>query len=384
MNKWKDTAEVVIVGGGIMGASTAYYLAKGGQKDVVVLEKDLLAQATTGLSVGGIRQQFSHPANILLSQETLRLFKHFKEEFEIDIGFHQVGYLFLAQQEETWKEFLANVRIQRIYHVPVEILTPKEIKNRWPYLEIDDLRGGTFCAEDGYADPYSVAMGLAGSARKHGVRIEEKTEVTGIRIEREKIKAIETTKGPISTPIVVNAAGPWSSKVAKMAGIDLPVKPYRRQAFVTTAFESIPKPVPLVLDFDVSFYFREEGPGILMGMSDQDEPSSFNTKVDRNFLDKVTEAAVKRAPVLEKAEIRRGWGGLYAVSPDNNPIIGPLPGVEGLFCASGFSGHGFQHGPPAGRILSELILDGQSDFDLSPFSYDRFKTMKKKGEKRVV
>jgi sarcosine oxidase subunit beta len=153
---------------------------------------------------------------------------------------------------------------------------------------------------------------------------------------------------------------------------------------VTTAFKEIPKPIPLVLDFDVSFYFREEGPGILMGRSDLDEPSSFNTNVDWNFLTKVTETAVLRAPILEKARIRRGWGGLYTISPDNNPIIGPLPGVEGFFCASGFSGHGFQHGPPAGRILSELILEGQTDFDLTPFSYDRFKTLKIIVEKRVV
>jgi len=384
MGNWEKTADIVIVGGGIMGTSTAYYLAKRGQKDVVLLERDLLAQATTGLSVGGIRQQFSHPTNILLSQETLRLFKSFPEEFDTDIGFHQVGYLFLAQKEETWNEFIANVNVQRSYKVPVEILNQEEIKKRWPYLETDDLKGGTFCAEDGYADPYSVAMGLAKAARKLGVRIEEKTEVTGIRIERDRVQAVETTKGTISAPIVVNVAGPWSGEVAKMAGVNLPVKPYRRQAFVTTAFKEIPRPIPLVLDFDVSFYFREEGPGILMGRSDSDEPSSFNTNVDWNFLAKVTETAVLRAPILEKAEIRRGWGGLYTISPDNNPIIGPLPGVEGLFCASGFSGHGFQHGPPAGRILSELILDGQTDFDLTPFSYDRFKTMKKIVEKRVV
>ncbi len=384
MGEWKNTADIVIVGGGIMGASTAYYLAKRGQKDVVLLEKDLLAQATTGLSVGGIRQQFSHPANILLSQETLRLFKRFPEEFDADIGFHQVGYLFLAQEQETWKEFLANVSLQRNYEVPVEVLNQEEIKQRWPYLETGDLKGGTFCAEDGYADPYSVAMGLANAARKLGVRIEEKTEVTGIQVEGDRIQGVETNKGSISTPIVVNVAGPWSSEVAKMAGVDLPIKPYRRQAFVTTAFKAIPKPIPLVLDFDVSFYFREEGPGILMGRSDLDEPSSFNTNVDWNFLTKVTETAVLRAPVLEKAEIRRGWGGLYSISPDNNPIIGPLLGVEGFYCASGFSGHGFQHGPPAGRILSELILDGQTDFDLTPFLYDRLKKLKKIVEKRVV
>ncbi|NIM90853.1 MAG: FAD-dependent oxidoreductase [Candidatus Aminicenantes bacterium] len=384
MGEWKNTADVVIVGGGIMGASTAYYLAKRGQKDVVLLEKDLLAQATTGLSVGGIRQQFSHPANILLSQETLRLFKRFPEEFDTDIGFHQVGYLFLAQEEETWKEFLDNVNLQRSYKVPVEVLNQREIKERWPYLETDDLKGGTFCAEDGYADPYSVAMGLANVARKDGVCIEEKTELTSIQVEGDRIQGVETNKGSISTPVVVNVAGPWSGKVAKMAGVDLPVKPYRRQAFVTTAFKDIPKPIPLILDFDVSFYFREEGPGILMGRSDPDEPSSFSTNVDWNFLTKVTETAVLRAPVLEKAQIRRGWGGLYTISPDNNPIIGPLPGVEGFYCASGFSGHGFQHGPPAGRILSELILDGQTGFDLTPFSYDRFNTMRKIVEKRVV
>jgi sarcosine oxidase subunit beta len=384
MGEWKNTADIVIIGGGIMGASTAYYLAKRGQKDVVLLEKDLLAQATTGLSVGGIRQQFSHPANILLSQETRRLFISFPEEFDTDIGFHQVGYLFLAQEEETWKEFLTNVNVQRSHKVPVEVLNQEEIKERWPYLEADDLKGGTFCAEDGYADPYSVAMGLANTARKLGVRIEEKTAVTSIQTEGDRIQGVETNKGSISTPVVVNVAGPWSGEVAKMAGIDLPVKPFRRQAFVTTAFKEIPKPIPLVLDFDVSFYFREEGPGILMGRSDLDEPSSFNTNVDWNFLTKVTETAVLRAPILEKARIRRGWGGLYTISPDNNPIIGPLPGVEGFFCASGFSGHGFQHGPPAGRILSELILEGQTDFDLTPFSYDRFKTLKIIVEKRVV
>jgi len=384
MGRWKSTAEVAIVGGGIMGVSTAYFLVKRGQKDVVILEKDILAQGSTGLSVGGIRQQFSTPANILLSQETLRLFEHFKEEFNADINFQQVGYLFLAQREETWKEFLVNAELQRQYSVPVEILTSEEIKSRWSYLEVEDLQGGTFCPEDGYADPYSVAMAFADAARKLGVRIEEKTEVTAIRIESGRVKGVETTKGLISSPIVVNAAGPWGGDVAEMAGFELPVKPYRRQVFVTMAVEDIPKPIPMILDFDPSFYFRGEGEGILIGMSDQDEPSSFNTNVDWDFLERVIEAAVHRAPILEKAEIRRGWGGLYAISPDDNPIIGALPGVKGLFCTIGFSGHGFQHGPSTGRIMSELILDGKTNFDLSPFAYDRFKTKKEKGESRVV
>ncbi len=384
MGEWKGTAEVAIIGGGIMGASTAYHLARRGCTDVVILEKDLLAQASTGLSAGGIRQQFSHPANIRLSQEAVRVFERFEEIFGVDVEFHQVGYLFLAQSDDVWQEFLDNVRVQRRYNVPVEVLSPDEIKARWPYLYVDDLRGGTFCPEDGYADPYMAAMGFANAARRLGVRIEEQTEVTGIRIEGGRVRGVETTRGPISAPVVVNVAGPWGGVVARMAGFDLPVKPYRRQVFVTKPLESIPKPVPMILDIEPAFYFRGEGPGILMGMSDPDEPSSFNTNWDYAFLEKVIDQAVHRAPILEDAEINRGWGGLYAITPDDNPIIGSLPGAEGFFCAIGFSGHGFQQAPTVGRILGELILDGETDFDLSPFAHDRFDKVTGKAETRVV
>lgn len=384
MGEWKETAEVAIVGGGIMGASTAYHLARRGCTNVVILEKDLLAQASTGLSAGGIRQQFSHPANIRLSQEAVRVFERFEEEFGVDIEFRQVGYLFLAQSEEVWQEFLVNVEVQHQYNVPVEALSPDEMQYRWPYLEVSDLRGGTFCAEDGYADPYMVAMGFANAARRLGVNIEEKTEVTGILVAGGQARGVKTTRGLVSAPVVVNVAGPWAGEVARMAGADPPVRPYRRQVFMTQAFEPIPKPVPMILDIEPAFYFRGEGPGVLMGMSDPDEPSSFSTTVDYQFMELVIEAAIRRAPILEDAEILRGWGGLYAITPDDNPIIGALPDVDGLFCAIGFSGHGFQQAPTVGRILSELILDGRTDFDLSPFAHDRFDKVAGKGETRVV
>lgn len=384
MPDWKNTAEAAIIGGGIMGVCTAYYLAKGGISDVVILEKDLLAQASTGLSVGGIRQQFSHPANIRLVQQSVHLFKHFEAEFGVDINFRQAGYLFLAQKEETWRNFLSDVETQRHYGVPVEVLSPKEIKHRWPYLNVEDLKGGTFGPEDGYADPYLVVMGFANYARKLGVRIEEKTEVTGIKIKSGRVQGVETTKGTISASVVVNASGPWGSEVAGMAGINIPVKPYRRQVFMTKPFDVIPKPVPMIIDQDVTFYFRGEDPGLLMGMSDQNEPSSFNLHVDREFLEKVIEAAIHRASILEKAEILRGWGGLYSITPDDNPFIGAIPGFDGFFCAIGFSGHGFQQGPAVGLILAELILDGRTDFDLKPFAFRRQGDIKHKGEKRVV
>jgi sarcosine oxidase subunit beta len=384
VGEWKQTADVAIVGGGIMGASTAYHLACRGCKDVVILERDLLAQASTGLSAGGIRQQFSHPANIRLSQEAVRVFERFEQEFGVDVEFRQVGYLFLAQSDDTWLEFLRNVEVQRQCNVPVEALSPDEIKHRWPYLNVEDIRGGTFGPKDGYADPYMAAMGFAGSARRLGVRIEEQTKVTGIRMDGGQVLGVETTRGPVSAPAVVDVAGAWGAEIAGMAGFNLPVKPYRRQIFVTQAFPAIAKPVPMILDIEPAFYFRGEGPGILMGMSDADEPSSFDTHVDYGFMERVIEKALHRAPILEHAEILRGWGGLYDVTPDDNPIIGALPGVQGLFCAIGFSGHGFQQGPTVGRILSELILDGKTGFDISPFAHDRFDGAMGKGETRVV
>jgi sarcosine oxidase subunit beta len=378
------TAEIIIIGGGIMGVCLAYYLSRQGQRDIFLLEKDLLAQASTGLCVGGIRQQFSHPSNILLSQETVRLFEHFNDEFEADIGFHQNGYLFLAQKEKTWEDFLSSAAIQKEHNVPVEILTPTEIKKQWPYIHIDDLKGGTFCPKDGYADPYSAAMAFADKSRKLGVHILEKTRATGILIEKSKIVGVETSKGKIFSPLVVNTAGPWGGEVSRMAGLDLPIKPFRRQVFMIKAISGIPRPVPMVIDMDELFYFRGEDPGIITGMSDLKEPSSFHTHVDRDFLERVIEKAVHRSPEMEKAKVLRGWGGLYSITPDENPIIGAAPEIKGLFTATGFSGHGFQHGPSVGRILSELILTGSTDFDLSPFSYNRFKKTKKRAEKRAV
>ena len=227
-------------------------------------------------------------------------------------------------------------------------------------------------------------MGFANAARRLGVRIEEQTRVTAVRVEGGRVCGVDTTRGPIDAPIVLDVAGPWAADVAAMAGFELPVKPVRRQVFVSARFEPIPKPVPMILDIDTAFYFRGEGPGILMGMSDPDEPPSYNLNWDYSFMEKVIEQAVHRAPILEECEINRGWGGLYAITPDDNPIIGALPEAQGFFCAIGFSGHGFQQAPTVGRILSELILDGHTDFDLTPFAYDRFGSIEGKSETFII
>ncbi len=384
MASWKRTAEVAIIGGGIMGVATAYYLARRGIKDVILFEKDLISQGSTGLSVGGIRQQFSHPANIRLSQRSVIVFERFQEEFGVDIGYRKAGYLFIAREDETWREFLASVETQRQFGVPVEVLTPEEIRARWPYLKVSDVQGGTFCAEDGYADPYLVAMGFARAARELGVRIEELTRVTSLQLEGGRVSGVLTSRGVIQAPVVLVAAGPWAAEVGRMAGIDLPVLPYRRQAFMTRPFDLFLKPVPMIIDQDATFYFRGADPGLIMGMSDPEEPPGFHLQTDREFMERVVEAAVHRAPQLENARLLRGWAGLYEVTPDDNPIIGPILSRPGIFCAVGFSGHGFQHGPAVGQIISQLMIEGTSDFDLEPFSYDRFARSRSGGERRVV
>jgi len=363
---------IVIIGGGIVGISAAYYLAQRGGKNVTLLERDLLAQASTGLCVGGIRQQFSHPANILLSQHTIRLLQHFENEFDTKIDFHQAGYLFLTKERSTWEAFGECVKIQRQYGVPVQVLSPEEVKHRWPYIEVNSLKGGIFGPEDGYVDPYDMTMAIANKTRKLGVSIRERTEVTGIQLKNGRVNGVETSQGHFPAEIIINAAGAWGGEIARMAGIHIPVLPVRRQVFITNAFDALPRPVPMIIDQDTQFYVRGYAPGILMGMTDITEPPSYHTHVDRSFMEKVAAASLERIPLLEKAEVLRGWGGLYAMTPDENPIIGEIPAIKGFFCATGFSGHGFQHGPAVGRILSEIIADGTTRFNLKPFRYHRF------------
>ena len=380
-----EKADVVIIGGGVMGTSTAYHLAQRGCRNIMLVERDQLASGSTGLSAGGIRLQFSLESNIRIAMESLQTFERFAEEFETEIDFRQHGYLFLATERKDWAEFQANVAVQQRTGVPARLLSPDEIRDMAPYLYLDDALGGTFCPRDGYADPYSVAMGFAKQARRLGVKIREETEALDIKVGKGEVRAVVTSKGEIATPVAVNVAGPWAAQVGRMAGLELPVLPYRRQVFVTAPFNELPREIPMIIDFAPSFYFRREGASILMGMTDEDEPPSFNTNFDLKFLVKVADKAAYRAPVLDRADFMRGWGGLYAVTPDDNPIIGKdIGGLKGLYCAVGFSGHGFMQSPAVGRILADLITSGGTDLDLNSFRSERFKAEEFIGEKRVV
>jgi len=381
----RSTADVVVIGGGVIGTSVAYHLAGMGARNVVLLEKEpILGAGSTGKSAGGIRQQFSTAVNVRLAMESVRFFERFRQELDADPEFRQYGYLFLATTEADARDFRDNVDLQRQLGLKVDVLSPQQAKQLVPPLNVDDVILATYCPTDGYADPHSVLQGFAKGARRLGVEIETGVAVTGIDVTAGGVRAVGTSAGRIDTCTVVDAAGPWIAEVAQMVGIELPVRPYRRQIFVTEPFAEVPECVPMVIDFAPSFYFRREGPGVLMGMTDAEEPSSFSTHVDWEFLAKVVEQALHRAPVLAQAGIMEGWGGLYAVTPDDNPVLGLVPEVEGFVCAGGFSGHGFMLAPATGRAIAELVLNGRPAQDISPLSIDRFRAGYEFREDRVI
>jgi sarcosine oxidase subunit beta len=366
-------ADVVIIGGGIIGVSIAYHLALKKAGKVLLLEKGQLGEGATSRCVGGIRAQFSTEINILFSLESIKTFERFEEEFGINPEFRRIGYLFLATTELEIEIFKANVKLQRKLGIPVGLLNPDEIKARWPYLRTDDILGGTFCPRDGYAGPYEVLTGFASVAKRAGVKIYEGVEVVGISIIKGKVQGVKMRSEEVSTPIVVNAGGPFASSIGEMAGVKIPVKPLRRQIFITAPFHLTDQTIPLTIDFHRGWYFRQEVNGLLLSGPLDQEPS-FNLGIDYEAMAETSENAMYRVPVLEKARIARGWAGLYEISPDHHAILGKVPEVEGFILANGFSGHGFQHSPAVGKVIAELIAEGKATtIDITPLSIERFR-----------
>jgi len=386
----KRTADVVIVGGGCMGASVAYHLARRGVTDVVLLEREkLLAAGSTGRNAGGVRHQFSNAANIRLSIESIALLERFKDEVGYEIDFHQDGYLFLLSTTASVETFRQNVALQRSFGIDVEWLAADAAARLAPGLCTDGVLGATFCRRDGIADPNGVTMGFAKAAQAMGTTIERDTEVTGITVDRGCVSRVDTTRGAIAAPIVVNAAGPHARAIGRMAGVDVPVDPYRRHIFIaqpasTCPAAGLPTSKIMVIDFETTFYFHREGAGLLFGMGDPGEPSTFDTTVRWDFLAQATDVAVARLPALADASISHAWAGLYEMTPDANPIIGPAREVPGFFLINGFSGHGFQHSPAAGRILADLIVCADPAMDLTPFALERLVAGTAAGERYVV
>jgi sarcosine oxidase subunit beta len=383
----KRTAEVVIVGGGCMGASVAYHLARLGMTDVVLLEREkMLGTGSTGRNAGGVRHQFSNEANIRLSIESIGLMERFADAVGHPIDFHQDGYLFLLSSPVSVETFTRNVELQRGLGVDVQWLDAGDAAALAPGLSVDGVLAATFCQRDGIADPNGVTMGFAKAAQSLGVTVERDVEVTGIDVVADRVTAVETTRGTIETRTVVNAAGPYARLLGRMAGTDVPVDPIRRHIFIATGDSNrVPSSHIMVIDFETTFYFHREGAGLLFGMGDRQETPTFDTTVQWDFLPQVIDVAVTRLPALADASISHAWAGLYEMSPDGNPILGAADGVEGLYLINGFSGHGFQHSPAAGRILADVITGRDPQFDLTPFSAGRFAQLAvAAGERYVV
>jgi sarcosine oxidase subunit beta len=373
MGPLPSKAEVVIIGGGIVGASIAYYLSKKGVNDVLLLERSLLGAGTTAKCVGGIRTQFSTKINIEFSLLSRKIFDHFEEEFGVDPEFHPVGYLFLAVRDTQWEILKANARLMRTFDLKAALLKPGEIQQRWPLLRVNDLVGGSYMEKDGYAGPYEVLQGFVVKAKQLGANIREGIEVIGIHTKNRKVQAVETSTGErVLTPMVVNAAGPYAARIADMVGLKLPVRPLRRQLFFTDMIKGLPPQLPVVIDLEYGWYMRREGRGLLLA-GPQDSESSFNEGVDFEGRTWTADRSLHRVPILKNACITRGWAGLYEISPDHHAIIGAFPELKGFICANGFSGHGFQHSPATGIIVAELIVDGEAkSLDIYPLRPQRF------------
>lgn len=369
-------AAVVIVGGGIIGGSIAYHLAQRGHRDVVILEReDAPATGSTARSAAGVRHQFATEVNIRLSQYSIERLARFGEEIGGHSELRQVGYLLLVTDPATWSHYLAQVELQRSLGVPTEVLAPADIDRLVPGTRVDDVLGATYCPLDGYCDPHGVAMGYLTRARELGVTVKCGSPVTAIHRDGDRVTGVGTPDGRIDCDVLVNAAGPWARAVGRLAGLDVPVLPYRRSIYMTEEFSALPDGMPFTFDVASGFYIRKEGRGLLFGLSNPNEPSSERLDVDWAWLDTVLEAGVGRFPRLEDARLaeKKCWSGLYEITPDHMPVMGRHPELPNYIDASGFSGHGVMHSPATGLLMAEEILDGRArTIDIEELRITRF------------
>ncbi|MCA9929809.1 MAG: FAD-binding oxidoreductase [Anaerolineales bacterium] len=370
--KLPQTADFVIVGGGVMGASTAYHLAMAGAQNILLLEKEsFFGLGATGRCAGGVRYQFGTEVNVRLSIASMGMIERFEEETGQACDYRPCGYLFVLTQPDDVATFTRNVAMQRKLGVPTQWLSGDEVRQRLPMMHFPDALAGTINEKDGLADPNGIVMGYIKRARELGVTAVTDTTVHDITVAGGRVTAVHTNHGTIACEHVINAAGPWAGQIGSMADVTLPITPIRRQMITTTPLD-LPKDFPFVIDFAQSLYFHLEGEGLLTGMSNPNELPGFDQDVDPDWEMVALEAAIARLPLLEQAGRLNGWAGLYEVTPDAHPIFGKTA-VSGFWVITGFSGHGFMHGPIGGKLMAEIILEGASrTVDVSMLDLDRF------------
>ena len=370
MNK---TASVVIIGGGISGCAIAYNLAKKGVKDIVVLEKSYLCSGSTGRCGAGIRMQWGTEMNCRLAKFSTEYYEKANEmlEYEYDIEFKQGGYLIVAATEKEDEQFKKNVELQNRLGIPTKYLTPKEAKEIIPYMDETKIISATFCPKDGHLNPFHTTQAFANAAVRLGVEIVKYTTVIGIKVEKGKVVGVETDNGFISTPIVVNAAGGYSKGIGELAGVDIPIYSERHQILVTEPVA--PLQGPMYMGFSLNIYIQQSPEGsFIMGRGDANEPRDGRINSSWHFLEEMAKSTTELLPLLGKLNVVRQWAGLYCMSPDRQPIYGPVKEVEGFYLATGFSGHGFMFGPVTGVVISESILGETPTIPIHMLDKDRF------------
>jgi sarcosine oxidase subunit beta len=378
-------AEVVVVGAGVMGCSLAFHLAQMGRREVVVLDRGEIGRGATLACAGGVRSQFSTEINIRIGLEAKRMLRAFEAETGRSADFRDIGYLFLLATPEERAAFEASVQLQRRLGVDdVRWLTPAEAGFLVAGLEISGLAGAVFCPSDGLAGPSEVTFGYADAGRRLGVQIREGTAVTGFLRRGDQIEGVMTDKGELLSDQTVICAGPWAGQLGELDGMTIPIVPSKRHVFVSGAVPAITPRTPMTIDFHTSFYFHPEGEGVLFGMSDPQQPPGFDIAVDWTFLDRIAAVARNRWPPLLEAPIKTAWAGLYELTPDAQPLVGPLPDRPGAWIAAGFSGHGFMMAPVIGKWLAEWLIHGRSAVDLAAFAPDRFAAGEMQPERNVV
>jgi len=370
------TADVVIIGGGIVGSSVAYHLVAAGCKSVLVIERETAqGKGSTGKSMGGVRAQFSTPVNIQMSLYSIPFYASFEDRLGHPCDYRPQGYLFCATNEKHMAYLRANYEKQVAMGLKnVRIVAGDEIRSMFPQLRGDDIVGGSFCSTDGFVDPYSVMIGFMTWAADHGATLWKNATVSGISRSKGSFQVL-TSRDTVSTRTVVNCCGAWAAGIARMVGIELPVEPLRRMLVPTEPFDEFPHTAPMIIDMSTGFHFRPESRGFLLAWNDPEEMPGYKMDFEPSFIEKILTRAADRVPAFENVAVnpKRAWAGLYEMTPDHHPILGESPDVPGYFFANGFSGHGVMHSPATGKILSDLILTGKTELiDASLLNFARF------------
>ena len=370
-----ETADVIIIGAGVMGASTAFSLARRGVTNVLVLERRQMASGATGKSSGLVRMHYTNPIETQLAFRAFQWFKHWDELVGGDCGFVQTGVLRLTTADLVPK-LHANVRMQQDIGVNTRVVSRDEIHEIQPGLWLDDIEAAAYEPESGYADPSSTAYALMTAARDRGVRLRTNTEVVSILTEGGRVTGVETNQGRFAAPMVLITANAWSRPLLQSVGQDLPLSVERHEVAVAERPPAMAGSHMTVLDGAMDLYFRPEGSTLTLigtGTGEPADPDTYSETTSPAHIERVGERIAKRFPAMHDAGVRRSLAGIYDMTPDDLPVLDRVPGTDGLFCAVGFCGHGFKISPAVGAVMAELMTTGGSlALDLRLVRFTRF------------